>query len=268
MTSLQDQDHRFRELFLAPIRKCAAYQPVFGQGKGNGFSLAEFQTLYGDDPFYNWLGLDNPAVYAAHKAAGGLTSVYRQLGVGSERLFRAIVGASLGLAEKQMEWSYEYDRPDGKQGSHTLDVCIWMSDLDSEARERFVQWLGNIKQLVGGKGSRSIVIDGIVFEVRQGYKSADSKRQNADLRFGIRAYQANLLPVFVIMSSQMSEPVIKRYRNDGMLVLTGLHNDDPAISTFAFFDQVVGYNLAEFFTRNSFLIQDEIQQVVEKLLSA
>ncbi|MCB9433684.1 MAG: hypothetical protein H6668_17065 [Ardenticatenaceae bacterium] len=262
-----DQDEHFRELFLAPIRKCAEYQPVFGQGKRDGLSLAEFQTVYGGDLFYAWLGLDNPAVYAAHKAAGGLTSVYRQLGIGSERLFRAIIAESLNLSETQMEWSYEYVQSGNQKGIHTLDACIRLTDLDSGTRKRFVQWLAKAKLLVAGNVAQGIHVDGIVFEVRQGYKSADSKRQNADLRFGIRAYQANLLPVFVIMSSQMSEPVISRYRSDGMLVLTGVHHVDPTISTFAFFDQVVGYNLAEFFTRNRFLIQDEIKKIVEKLLS-
>jgi len=30
--------------------------------------LQEFQALYQADPFYNWFGLDNPLMYAAHKA--------------------------------------------------------------------------------------------------------------------------------------------------------------------------------------------------------
>jgi len=31
--------------------------------------------MYRSDPFYNWVGLDNPLMYAAHKAAGGMTSI-------------------------------------------------------------------------------------------------------------------------------------------------------------------------------------------------
>jgi hypothetical protein len=34
--------------------------------------------MYGADPFCSWVGLDSPLMYAAHKAAGGMTSVYRQ----------------------------------------------------------------------------------------------------------------------------------------------------------------------------------------------
>ncbi len=264
---IHDKDSQFREIFLDPIRKCAHYKPAFGQGKSNGLNLADFQTLYGEDSFYAWLGLSDPSVYAAHKTAGGLTSVYRQIGIGSERLFRAILASSLNLSEEQMDWSYEYDKPDGKKGIHTLDACIRLSDLNQEVRERFHRWLGEVNQAIASNPSGRVSANGIVFEVRQGYKSADSKRQNADLRFGIRAYQDGLLPAFAIMSSQVSEPVIKRYRNDGMLVLTGVLNDDPTISTFAFFDQTVGYDLTNFFIRNSSIIQQEIKQIIERLLS-
>ena len=34
--------------------------------------------------------------------------------------------------------------------------------------------------------------------------------------------QAGLLPCFAIFSAQVSEPVLRRYRQDGMLVLTGI----------------------------------------------
>ncbi|MCX6277959.1 MAG: hypothetical protein NT004_07665 [Bacteroidetes bacterium] len=69
----------------------------------DGVSLSGFLKLYGSDPFYSWIGLDSSLMYAAHKAAGGMTSV------------------------------------------------------------------------------RQTPKNGVVFEVRQGYKSKDSKRQNADI---------------------------------------------------------------------------------------
>ena len=262
-----NNDTYLRSVFLEPVQKCAFYKPSFGQGKPGGFSLKGFQTLYGGDAFYAWLGLDDPSVYTAHKAAGGLTSVYRQIGIGSERLFRAILNQSLGLSEQQLAWSYEYSKPDGKTGVHTLDACLKLSDLPEDASARLANWLKSAQKRVGGSSRGVISLSGTVFEVRQGYKSADSKRQNADLRYGVRAYQAGLLPSFAIMSSQVSEPVLRRYRNDGMLVLTGVLDKDPTISTFAFFEQVVGYNLADFFTRNTIYLKAEIKQIIEKLLA-
>ena len=69
-----DRDERYTEILLQPLRVCMAYQPMFGHGKKGGLTLGEFQTMYRGDPFYNWIGLDSPLMYAAHKAAGGMTS--------------------------------------------------------------------------------------------------------------------------------------------------------------------------------------------------
>jgi hypothetical protein len=40
--------------------------------------------MYGADPFYHWVGLDSQLMYAAHKVAGGMTSIYRHLGIGCQ----------------------------------------------------------------------------------------------------------------------------------------------------------------------------------------
>ena len=80
----------------------------------------------------------------------------------------------------------------------------------------------------------SAALTGVVVEIRQGYKSADAKRQNADLRFGIHAYQENYVPAVVVVSTQVSETVIKRYKNDRILVLVG-NLGASTRSTFSFF---------------------------------
>ena len=255
------------KVFLDPIRKCADYRPAFGKSRSTGFMVKEFAALYGADVLrISWLGLDSPEMYAAHKAAGGITSVYRQVGVGKERLFRRIIASELGLSKDQLKWSYKYEKTRGKQGVHTLDAKIASKDLRDPAKQRLRAWLDSALSEVTG-ASEDAAVDGAVFEVRQGYKSADSKRQNADLRFGIHAYRAQLMPVFAIMSTQVSQPVIRRYRSDGMLVLTGIMSGDPTISTFAFFDDVIGFDLAAFFERNSDDIRDEVKGIVGNLLT-
>jgi hypothetical protein len=264
---MNELDQALVELFLEPVRKCSDYKPAFGQSDSDGLTISGFQLLYGQDPFYAWIGLDDPLLYAAHKAAGGLTSVYRQVGVGSERLLRAIVMHALNLSSEQIDWRYNFAKEDKKEGVHILDAKIILADLDPVARGRFESWLAySLRQVSPSLFPRNRTT-GAVFEIRQGYKSADSKRQNADLRFGIHAYQAGLLPVFAILSSQVSDPVIRRYRGDGMLVLTGLRDNDPTISTFAFFREVVGYDLAGFFERNSSKLKSEVQAVIKGLLT-
>jgi len=73
---VNNNEKRYLKTFLAPIKKCKTYQPKFGQGnREKGVSLAEFKALYSSDPFYSWIGLDTDLMYAAHRAAGGMTSI-------------------------------------------------------------------------------------------------------------------------------------------------------------------------------------------------
>ncbi|MCI0709767.1 MAG: hypothetical protein L0154_06345 [Chloroflexi bacterium] len=99
-------DEKYLKILIDRIEICKQYKPKFGQ-RGEGLSLSEFQSLYRSDPFYSWFGLDNPLMYAAHKAAGGITSVYRQIGIGGEALFRQLIQDHLGLTTEQANWSYE-----------------------------------------------------------------------------------------------------------------------------------------------------------------
>lgn len=260
-------DKKFFDVFLRPLRECKKYSPAFGRGKTTaGTSYDAFQEIYGGDPFYAWLGLNSEEVYAAHKAAGGLTSVYRQLGIGAERLFRAVLAEEYKLTDEQLSWAYEYSVSTAKTGIHTLDAKIMTNDLGMDRRGHFNTWTLDALNAVNVTGALGRTVEGVAFEVRQGYKSADSKRQNADLRFGIQAYRHGLLPAFAVFSNQVSKPVLTRYRADGMLVLTGTLSDDPTVSTFAFFEQVVGYDLAGFFRRNTNEIAIEVQDIVGALL--
>jgi len=261
-TSINDKE--LLSVFLDPIRKSGKYKPAFGLGRKTGISLNEFEEIYSEDLFYNWIGLNTSSVYSAHKAAGGLTSVYRQIGVGAESLFRLIVVASLQVPREDVSWNYSYTKANGKEGVHTLDALIKHS-MGGKKYPKILDWLNGSKKFLSL--SQSTNLDGAVFEVRQGYKSADSKRQNADLRFGMRSYQVDLLPVVCVFSSQVSFPVIKRYRSDGMLVLTGVDSSDPYLSTFAFVKDVLGYDMESFFSRNSTEIQSTVQSVVNRLLS-
>lgn len=258
------QDAELIRELLNPLDVCREYTPKFGQSGRSGFSLEQFSALYSADPFYSWVGLDSPLVYAAHKAAGGITSMYRQLGVGCERLFRRVLTSVFSLEESQVRWSYVYPRLDGSQGVHRLDAAVMIDDIPTEMRPRMSGWIDRLREESG----RSISdLKGAVFEVRQGYKSADSKRQNADLRFGMRAFQEDLLPVFVVFSNQISEAVAQRYRADGMVVLTGIVDNDAAVSTFGFANEVLGFDLASFFQRNAGEIREAISGIAESLLT-
>lgn len=266
------QDRHYREVLLEPLRRCSAYRPAFGRGARSGdedeveLNLDGFRRLYGADPLYAWVGLDSPLMYAAHKAAGGMTSIYRQLGIGCERLVRAILGDTLGLNRDQLAWHYAGVNARGREKLLTLDARIAVEDLaDPAAQQRFQDWLRRTTEFLDRPPNIPVV--GSIFEVRQGYKSADSKRQNADLDFGNQANLNGYLPAVMIMSSQMSEPVIRRYRAAKMLVLTGVNDKNDCISTLSFFENVVGYSIVGFFERNTGELRAEMAGILEGLLS-
>ena len=244
-------DARYLELILAPLRECAKYRPAFGKESGEGVTLEQFRTFYGSDLLYHWVGLDSDLMYAAHKAAGGMTSIYRQLGIGCERLLRGIITDTFSISEDAAKWAYNYEKEDGSTATHTLDIRIDKETITNlERKTRLSAWVKKCSESLNLLPERAQDLRGVVMEVRQGYKSADSKRQNADLRFGMRAYNENYLPAIVIVSSQISEPVSRRYRSSQLLVLTGTWGDETA-STFSFYKEIVGYDLAAFFKRNS-----------------
>ena len=129
----KQRDKRYRELLLEPLRTCASYQPSFGQ-EGDGVSIDGFKALYGSDPLYHWMGLDSEFMYTAHKAAGGMTSIYRQLGTGCERFIKHIMKDEFRLSEEQINWSYEVESTDGSSRTLTLDARLDFADLKGNPR--------------------------------------------------------------------------------------------------------------------------------------
>jgi hypothetical protein len=111
-------------------------------------------------------------------------------------------------------------------------------------------------------------LQGIVFEIRQGYKSKDSKRQNADIANAATAYTKGLLPCAGILSLQIDEDIAQRYRNERWVLLTGLTGNASSHESFySFCKEVIGYDLAGFFERNSPALKKEVEAVLKALLT-
>ena len=259
---------KYIELFLEPIRKCKEYKPKFGTSQNSkGVSLEGFMELYGSDLFYSWIGLDSSLMYSAHKAAGGMTSIYRQIGIGCEHLFREIIIDTTQYTDKEFaQWSYETQTQSGKTKILSLDGRLELNEIQNLAlKKRLQDW---IETYCKDLSIRQIPQNGVVFEVRQGYKSKDSKRQNADIDNATVAYANGYLPVFAIFSSQIDSDIVLRYKNSRCGVITGLATDNPQISLFAFCKMILGYDLATFFKNNSDRFKTEIHSVLKTLLDA
>ena len=113
---------------------------------------------------------------------------------------------------------------------------------------------------------RAAAHKGVVFEVRQGYKSKDSKRQNADIANAAHAYVEGYIPAVVLLSTQIDGGVAARYTEARWLLLTGTRDGAPTESTYGFCRQVLGYDLAAFFERNSARFKAELDNVLAALL--
>lgn len=261
-------DSAYLQIILDCVRVCRDYMPKFGKRLSSGLTVDEFQSLYRQDALYHWFGLDNPRMYAAHRAAGGMTSVYRQIGIGCERLFRKILRDYFRLTKSQSSWSYSMQTPEGRSRTLSLDGRILIDDIqDKHARSRFSHWMRESAKLIGVERRISQTLTGTVFEVRQGYKSKDSKRQNADLANASTAYIKSYLPCIVVLSNQIDDDILNRYRTGRWAILTGtIGHHDPLRSTFDFVKEIVGYDLAGFFDRNSHTLRREIDLVLRNLL--
>lgn len=262
----QTTDSRYLEIFLTPVRQCANYAPKFGTvGGRNGISLSAFRRLYGNDQFYSWIGLDSDLMYAAHKAAGGMTSIYRQVGLGCERLFRQILADYAEYNDPAFaSWSYSTQTPSGKAKILTLDGRLGIEDISAnDLKERTLSW---IAEYCTQLDVPRIPSNGAVFEVRQGYKSKDSKRQNADIDNATVAWSHGYLPVIAVFSQQIDADVALRYRNNRCGVLTGTVGTGNCESVYDFMSEVVGYDMYGFFARTHSIIKSEIEQILEILL--
>lgn len=258
-------DKLYVKTFLEPLYECLNYKPKFGNSsKKDGYSLPEFISLYSSDPFYSWIGLNNSIMYTAHKASGCMTSIYRQLGVGCERLFRQIIIDSTQYESKASAcWSYTAKTKSGKDKTLSLDGRLEIEDIKNPVVKcRVVQWISKYcDELQVEKDG----IKGAVFEVRQGYKSKDSKRQNGDIDNIAVAYSMRYLPVITVFSSQIDNDVVLRYRNNKSAIITGALTDSSMVSLYAFCKDVLCFDLAAFFERNSDVIKREIGIILEKL---
>jgi hypothetical protein len=139
---------------------------------------------------------------------------------------------------------------------------------NADAQRRVQAWMQDAASVVGLPAETLATLKGIVLEARQGYKSKDSKRQNADIANAARAYAHLYLPVLLLFSTQIDADVALRYRDSMWLLLTGTANGPATVSAYTFCREVLGYDLADFFQRYSPRLKAEIETVLKTLLSA
>src|SRR5439155_13441650 len=123
-------------------------------------------------------------------------------------------------------WNYVTPRAGGGQIRLALDARIDLDHIKNAPRARVADWLDGMKDVLDVE----IDIRGAVFEVRQGYKSKDSKRQNADLANAANAFTQQYLPVVFLLSAQIDSDLVTRYAMEKWVILRGTIADSPTRS--------------------------------------
>jgi hypothetical protein len=149
-----------------------------------------------------------------------------------------------------------------------MRACHWKKISNRQKRAKFHDWMKQSADRLGVDPKLFETLNGTIFEVRQGYKSKDSKRQNADIANAATAYTKAYLPCAAILSAQIDNDILMRYRLEKWAVVTGLVGlDDPLMSTYDFMREIVGYDLVGFFNRSSQTLRTEVDAVLKALLA-
>ena len=171
------------------------------------------------------------------------------------------------MSIEQTSWSYSLPTLAGKPKTLTLDGRLRTVDIPDSKQQHIVEnWLEGVKDIlqIQQLDARQS-IQGCIFEVRQGYKSMDSKRQNADIDNAANAYLHHYVPILILLSQQMHPHLIQRYSNARILFLNGTIQDSVVDSTYTFCREVLGYDLAAFFEKYSTQIKNEVVKIVTAL---
>lgn len=129
----------------------------------------------------------------------------------------------LGLDDESANWTYSIRSREKKTRRLSLDGRIPTDAVaDPEAKQRVVRWLEAASDHLELPPTSRKNLQGAVFEVRQGYKSKDSKGQNADVANASNAYAYHYLPVVLLLSSQIDEDVAEGYERARWLLLRGI----------------------------------------------
>ena len=93
-----------------------------------------------------------------------MTSIYRQIGIGGQNLFRQIVKDELKLTDDQTKWSYKVPSSNNRMRRLELDARIDINDIaDSKKQLRLRSWLLSVSRSLGVDEGIADDLRGVVF---------------------------------------------------------------------------------------------------------
>lgn len=222
-------------------------------------NIKEQRKEYAKDPLFSRFNLDTQEFVLAKSGGGLVTSIHRKVGDLVEKNVQQIFSERTGVDK------ITYDAEivvDGEPKTRELDALLLLDEVDNgEATTRLQQVIHEDGEEVNGNKNPADLIDadteweGIGFEIRHCYQSADSKRVQADIAMARHLQSKNIMPVMLICCEDSNQSVVSRYRNH-MFVYEG---DDA----FELIERLTGFDYAGFLDSREAFIDNKMDLVFE-----
>lgn len=214
----------------------------------------KLQKIYAQDPLFSVFGLDSPDYIVTSRGGGLVTSVHRKIGDAMQETVQVAMEHQLELSAEQL--SYRADIASGDQvESRSIDCFIALGDLRAAHRHRIHTIARRLTQTVAPGSSFSI--NGLGFEVRHCYQSADSKRVQADEAMARHLYLSNIVPVMLVFCGLSNRSVMDRYRH--VWVLT------EGMASFDLVSEITAYDFYGFFTRHADVFRVQVAKALSQM---
>ena len=202
-------------------------------------SHEEFRRLIGQDPAFDFLGLDDER-YAVARIGGNLiTSLHRKIGDMYESVVQAALTSRFDLAPSELKYSVIVQIGRRKQKRST-DGFVPTDRLEGRALPR----------LPAAWGERQ----GIGLEMRSCYQIGDSKRIQADYDMALALAEQDIVPVMLVFcNTSLRSPTARLAKSWSLF---------QGVEAFDFVEELTDFDLRGFFTRNS----DELKAIVSRVL--
>lgn len=221
-------------------------------------NVKEQRKEYAKDPLFSRFNLDTQEFVLAKSGGGLVTSIHRKVGDLVEKNVQTIFIHQLGI-----DGEITYDAPivvDGDEKTRELDALLMVDELDDpDDRDRLQQVIDRDGQNTGSNrsldefGNDGDSWDGIGFEIRHCYQSADSKRAQADIAMANHLRANDIMPVMLILCNDANQDIISRYRNY-MFVYEGT-------DSFDLIERISGFDYAGFLDSREDFIDGKMDDV-------
>ena len=205
-------------------------------------SRDEFRRLIGQDPAFDFLGLDDER-YAVARIGGNLiTSLHHKIGDMYESVVQAVLTSQFDLAPSELKYSIIVEIGRRRQKRST-DGFVPTDRLTGRSLSRLPSdWTDR---------------QGIGLEMRSCYQIGDSKRIQADYDMALALAEQDIVAVMLVFCNTSLRSPTNRLAKSWSLF--------QGLEAFDFVHELTDFDLRGFFTRNSEDLKEIVSRVLDRI---